>query len=108
MGPGGRARCASEGGTGDGTCVLQVASKSRDDAAKLVDPTVDPVLTADVRGKELGFVQQIGGDIDEALVNGQHDDFEEQGHPGGRASRQLIEEPKSFVARLCGVRRDGG
>ncbi len=54
--------------------------------------------TADVRGKELGFVEQIGGDIDEALVNEQHDDFDEQGHPGRRAGGQLIEQPKTFVA----------
>ena len=74
----------------------------RDDAAILVDPTVDPGRTADVRGEEFGFVEQIGGDIDEASVNGQHDDFDEQGHPGRRASAQLIEEPKTFIAARSG------
>ena len=45
---------------------------------------------------------RLGGDVDEALVDGQPDDFDEQGHPGRRAGRQLIEEPKTLVAARPG------
>ena len=43
----------------------------RDDAAELVDATIDPRRGADVRGEELGFVEELGGDVDEALIDGQ-------------------------------------
>ena len=63
---------------------VEVASIYRDDAAILVDTTVDPGRTADLCVEELSFVEQSGAGVDEALVDRQLGDLDEQSHPGRR------------------------
>ena len=79
----------------------------RDDAAELVDPPIDPRRGTDVVDEELGFVEEVGGDVDEALIDAQDDDVDEQGHPVGAAAAGSCRSSRSRH-RPSGESRGGG
>jgi hypothetical protein len=74
---------------GERAGAVDVAPVDRDDAAELVDATIDPRRGADVRGEQLGFVEELGRDVDEALIDAEDDDVDQQGDPRRRARGQL-------------------